>query len=96
MWFQHPRSVGTSFANLLNSSEIRSNKHGYNVAYDAPFARFQKFFQEAKFDGIFSPEHILPGDLVAFLQRVPQRRFSLHFHGLPGGNRWGHRPGRQR
>jgi hypothetical protein len=46
----------------------RSNKHGYKVAYDAPFARFQKLFREVKPDSIFSPEHILPGDLVAFLQ----------------------------
>ncbi len=46
----------------------RSNKHGYKVAYDAPFARFQKFFREMKPDSNFSPEHILPGDLVAFLQ----------------------------
>jgi hypothetical protein len=47
----------------------RSNKHGYNVAYDAPLERFQNFFREVKPDCIFSPDTILPGDLVAFLQR---------------------------
>ena len=47
----------------------RSNKHGYKVAYDAPFARFQQFFREVKPDCSFSPEHILPGDLVSFLER---------------------------
>ena len=46
----------------------RSNKHGYNAAYDAPFMRFQVFFRALKPDCIFSPEHILPGDLVSFLQ----------------------------
>ena len=46
----------------------RSNKHGYKVAYDASFARFQHFFREMKPDSTFAPEHILPGDLVAFLQ----------------------------
>jgi hypothetical protein len=47
----------------------RSNKHGYKVAYDAPFARFQQFFRETKPDCKFSPEQILPRDLVAFFER---------------------------
>jgi hypothetical protein len=40
----------------------------YNTTYDAPFARFYQFFRETKPESIFSPTHILPGDLVAFLQ----------------------------
>jgi hypothetical protein len=48
----------------------RSNKHGYNRAHDAPFERFQTFFQETKPHTLFAPENILPGDLVAFLQQV--------------------------
>ena len=31
--------------------------------------RFQVFFRALKPDCIFSPDHILPGDLVSFLQR---------------------------
>ncbi len=47
----------------------RSNKHGYKVAYDAPFARFQQYFREVKPDSNFAPEHISPSDLVTFLER---------------------------
>jgi hypothetical protein len=47
----------------------QSNKHGYNKAYDAPFARFQAFFWEINPAEMFAPPHIRPGDLVAFLQR---------------------------
>jgi hypothetical protein len=45
------------------------NKHGYNKAYDAPFARFQAFFRETHPAEMFAPAHIRPGDLVSFLQR---------------------------
>jgi hypothetical protein len=47
----------------------RSNKRGYNTAYDAPFATFQRFFRAHKPGCPFSPRFILPGDLVAFLQQ---------------------------
>jgi hypothetical protein len=45
----------------------RSNKHAYNRAHDAPFERFQTFFQETKPHTSFAPENILPGDFVSFL-----------------------------
>jgi hypothetical protein len=48
----------------------RSNKHGYNRAHDAPFERFQAFFMETKPHTLFTPENILPGDLVSFLQQM--------------------------
>ncbi len=60
----------------------RSNKHGYKVAYDAPFARFQQLFREVKPDCSFSPEHILPGDLVSFLEREHANGATFDFHGL--------------
>ena len=55
----------------------RSNKHGYNRAHDAPFERFQKFFQESKPLTSFAPEHILPGDLVSFLQHMQESGASF-------------------
>ncbi len=47
----------------------RSNKRGYNAAYDAPFAKFQHFFRARKPGCPFFPQSIFPGDLVAFLQQ---------------------------
>jgi hypothetical protein len=58
---------GVNCAALLDIWQ--SNKHGYNKAYDAPFARFQSFFRESHPADLFTPIHIRPGDLVAFLQR---------------------------
>jgi hypothetical protein len=48
----------------------RSNKRGYNAAHDAHFDRFRLFFRENKPTCKFTPENILPGDLVNFLQRM--------------------------
>jgi hypothetical protein len=55
----------------------RSNKHGYNRAHDAPFERFQTFFQETKPHTSFAPENIMPGDLVSFLQQMHQSGASF-------------------
>jgi hypothetical protein len=48
----------------------RSNKRGYNAAHDAHFDRFRIFFRETKPACKFSPDNILPGDLVNFLQQM--------------------------
>jgi hypothetical protein len=45
-----------------------SNKHGYNRAHDAHFDRFQSFFARTRPTTTLTPEQILPGDLIAFLQ----------------------------
>ena len=77
------RDFITKFASLhgVNRSSLqaiwRSNKHGYNRAHDAPFERFQTFFQETKPHTSFAPEHILPGDLVAFLQQMHESGASF-------------------
>ena len=64
---QFAAAHGVNCAALLDIWQ--SNKHGYNKAYDAPFARFQSFFRETHPADLFAPTHIRPGDLVAFLQR---------------------------
>ena len=58
---------GVSHASL--EAIWRSNKRGYNAAYDAPFGKFQQFFRTRKPGCPFSHQSILPGDLVAFLQQ---------------------------
>jgi hypothetical protein len=70
----------------------RSNKHGYNVAYDAPFARFPSSFGRLNPKAFSLRSTYCPGTWSRFYNTsatpalilcVPERRVRLYFYGLP-------------